>query len=788
MNSARRRCILDRRSNVLAIAILCALASTHASAAAVGTDPLAPSSELVAADPQDGAAAPADGERTVTLKGVVVKAQKREQAAIEVPASVTAVDAKRLADAGATQLEDYSAQVPGMSIASNGGSTQVILRGISTGLSQAAPTTGIYIDEAPIGSTNNYAVGSGLVPDLDPAELQQIEVLKGPQGTVFGGGAMGGVMRYVTRLPDFDAFAGSVTLGTSSVAHGGNGSVARLALNMPAGDSFALRFSAFQRKDAGYIDNPSAASIYDVDAEDINDVTTSGGRLAASWKINDSWRLDAFALSQKRKADGATWVDLNRTTLAPLLGDYTHPIVVGEEGSTDLDVLNATVRGTLGSFGFTSSTTWQENDADARGDATPSFGLYLALVTGDPTFGVQQHQVVHTERFTQEFRLENDAFDDKLYYSLGMYYTSEDSTNRIPAFDTISLLTGAPKTIFIPGTTIPFPDQFVKARIDTTYRELSFFANATYTFSDKFDLQGGVRFGRDKQHFSQAYSGLIATPNVFTEEDSTNNKFQYLLTGRYHPTANSSLYARLATGYRPGGPSAATPAVPNANFTVNSDSLTSFELGWKTIAWDDKLSFEVAAFRTDWKDIIIQTSFGSTQYFVNGGKAVSQGWEATLGLTPVAGLNVRGTVAYTDAHLTEDTAVLVAPGVPLGSNGDRLPFVAEWTSSLLADYTWHAFGNWTAAIGGSVNYVGERTSNYSGRAGIDVPAYHTVNANVSLQNKHWVLSLYGKNLNGSDGIIYLLDRALAPALQPNVGLAGGLLRPRTVGFEVTYRF
>src|SRR6478672_34937 len=529
MNSARRRCILDRRSNVLAIAILCALASTHASAAAVGTDPLAPSSELVAADPQDGAAAPADGERTVTLKGVVVKAQKREQAAIEVPASVTAVDAKRLADAGATQLEDYSAQVPGMSIASNGGSTQVILRGISTGLSQAAPTTGIYIDEAPIGSTNNYAVGSGLVPDLDPAELQQIEVLKGPQGTVFGGGAMGGVMRYVTRLPDFDAFAGSVTLGTSSVAHGGNGSVARLALNMPAGDSFALRFSAFQRKDAGYIDNPSAASIYDVDAEDINDVTTSGGRLAASWKINDSWRLDAFALSQKRKADGATWVDLNRTTFAPLLGDYTHPIVVGEEGSTDLDVLNATVRGTLGSFGFTSSTTWQENDADARGDATPSFGLYLALVTGDPTFGVQQHQVVHTERFTQEFRLENDAFDDKLYYSLGMYYTSEDSTNRIPAFDTISLLTGAPKTIFIPGTTIPFPDQFVKARIDTTYRELSFFANATYTFSDKFDLQGGVRFGRDKQHFSQAYSGLIATPNVFTEEDSTNNKFQYLL-------------------------------------------------------------------------------------------------------------------------------------------------------------------------------------------------------------------------------------------------------------------
>lgn len=787
MNSANRRRILDRRSNALAFAIVCALASMHANAAEGA--PAAPSSEAAAAvDPQDAATSAAADERTVTLKGVVVKAQKREQAAIDVPASVTAVDARRLSEAGATQLEDYSAQIPGMSIASNGGSTQVILRGISTGLSQAAPTTGIYIDEAPIGSTNNYAVGSGLVPDLDPAELEQVEVLKGPQGTVFGGGAMGGVMRYVTRLPDFDKFGGSFTLGANSVDHGGNGHVARLALNLPVSDRFALRFSAFERKDAGYIDNPAAAAIYAVEAEDINAVTNRGGRLAASWKINDTWRLDAFALSQKREADGATWVDLDRGTLQPMSGNYTHPIVIGEEGSTELDVLNATLKGQLGSFDFTSSTTWQENDADARGDATPSFGLYLALVTGDPTFGVQQHQVVHTERFTQEFRLENNALDDRLYYSLGMYYTDEKSTNRIPSFDTISLLTGAPKTVFIPGTSIPFPDQVAKARIDTTYRELSFFANATYTFNDTFDLQGGIRYGRDRQHFSQEYSGLIAAPGVFTEEDSENNKFQYLVTGRYHPSQNSSLYARLATGYRPGGPSAATPAVPNANYTVGSDSLTSFELGWKTLAWDDRLSFEVAGFHTNWKDIIIQTSFGSTQYFVNGGEAVSQGWEATLGLNPVDAFNVRGTIAYTDAHLTEDTAVLASPGVPLGRDGDRLPFVAEWTGSLLADYSWHAFGNWTASLGGSVNYVGDRRSNYSGRAGIDVPSYTTVNANFSLQNEHWAVSLYGKNLNGSDGIIYLIDRALVPAMQPTVGLAGGMLRPRTIGIDVTYRF
>src|SRR6476659_2901824 len=217
MNRTNRRS--QPKTTVLAAAIFCALLSSQAGAADALPAAGAASAEATAPE----AAADADGTvageaaTATSIKGVVVKAQKREQAAIEVPASVTAVDAHRLARSGATKLEDYAAQVPGMAIASNGGSVQVILRGISTGLSQAAPTTGVYIDEAPIGSTNNYAVGSGLVPDIDPNELEQIEVLKGPQGTLFGGGAMGGVLRYVTRTPDFDKFGGSVTLGTNEV-------------------------------------------------------------------------------------------------------------------------------------------------------------------------------------------------------------------------------------------------------------------------------------------------------------------------------------------------------------------------------------------------------------------------------------------------------------------------------------------------------------------------------------------------------------------------------------------
>jgi outer membrane receptor protein involved in Fe transport len=144
----------------------------------------------------------------------MVNAQKREQASIDVPASVTAVSAARLANSGFTRIEDYAAQIPGLSFsAQRAGQTQVILRGITTGLSQSAATTSFYIDEAPIGSVNAYAAGSIITPDIDPADLRQIEVLKGPQGTLYGAGALGGIVRYVTAAPDYSKFGGSVTLG-----------------------------------------------------------------------------------------------------------------------------------------------------------------------------------------------------------------------------------------------------------------------------------------------------------------------------------------------------------------------------------------------------------------------------------------------------------------------------------------------------------------------------------------------------------------------------------------------
>ncbi|WP_077034633.1 TonB-dependent receptor [Pelomonas sp. KK5] len=720
----------------------------------------------------------AEDDSPQTLDKVIVTAQKREQAAIDVPASVTAVNAQRLSAAGLSQLEDYVAQIPGMSITSNGGSMQVTLRGISTGLSQSSPTTSIYIDDAPVGSVNAYTTGATQVPDIDPADLRRIEVLKGPQGTLFGAGAMGGMLRYVTATPSFDKVAGTITAGAESTDHGDTGHLLRASVNLPFADhKMALRVSAFGHKLGGYIDNVAAGG-----RKNDNETDISGGQVAYAWQINPDWRLNALALTQTTDADGSNGVDVKPMSLTPLTGAYTTSNVVPVKSKRKLDLGNVAIHGNVGDVTLVSSTTLQNVGAEAIGDGSQSFGTLLALVFQQPR-NVQSDQITHTHRFTQELRAEGAVLDGRLNWQTGLYYTQEDDSNRIPAFGTFDPATGAALPVYYPGTTTPFPDGLAKAHINTTYKETSLFANATYSITPKFDVQLGLRWGRDRQHYDQLYTGLLYPTGVSLTQDATHSKATYLLTASYKASATDAFYGRIATGYRPGGPSAATP---DTGFSpiVGPDSLTSAEVGWKSVFMQGKASFEVALFHTDWKDIQIQTKKNTSNFFVNGGKAVSQGLESTLSFYPVQGLSVRGSFGYTDAHLTSDTTNVLVGTVPLGKSGDRLPFVPKVTASLASDYRFAVGGGWAATVGGSVSRIGQRVSDYSGNPSISLPAYTTVDLNAALDSGAWRLSAYVKNLNNSDGVIYLGSRGLLPT-QP---WSAGYVRPRTIGLQASYSF
>lgn len=277
---------------------------------------------------------------------IIVTATKRSERLQDVPASVSVLTPETLVRQGAVKFEDYAAKVPGLSLTSaRGGLTQVTLRGITTGPAQSASATAYYIDEAPIGSVNAYTGGSNTTPDLDPSDLARLEVLKGPQGTLYGAGSVGGLVKFVTADADFDTFTGRVAAGVNTVHKGGEGYSVRGAVNIPVvADTLAIRASAFHRKDAGYIDAVSSPLVSE---KDINTVEVTGGRLLVAAKLGDV-RINLQGIAQDTKVGGTNIVDVDGTTFAPIYGDLQQRRLSREPGKIELRVLNATIRAPLG--------------------------------------------------------------------------------------------------------------------------------------------------------------------------------------------------------------------------------------------------------------------------------------------------------------------------------------------------------------------------------------------------------------------------------------------------------
>ena len=715
---------------------------------------------------------------SVALNQVIVTANKREQAAIDVPASVTVISAERLALGGATRLEDFVAQIPGMAITSETrGQTTVTLRGIGTGSAEAAPTTAQYIDDAPIGSINAYANGSKITPDLDPYDLRRVEVLKGPQGTLYGAGAVGGLVRYVTVPADTRKFSGVVTVGASSVTDGGNGSNLRAAINIPLSeDVLGIRISAFDRTEAGYIDNPFNGQA------DNNKARIKGGRVALDLKVNADWSLRAWALTQKFSSSGYGSEDVLAPSLTPVNLPLQHIAYVPEVQNISLDVANVAVKGQVGNVDLVSATTYQTSHLHRVNDNTVGSTQLLQMATGVPGLGALTDGVIDTRRVSQELRARTTAFDEKLEYEVGVFWTRENDllVSQLPA-----------PFFYATGAATPLP-VLGNGSITSSYNEHSFFGNASYSFTPQLVALAGIRRASDTQHFDLDYKASALSPvPVKLVQDVDHSKTTYMLGTNYKIHSDTSLYARVATGYRPGGPSALPPGVlANGKASFEPDELTSYELGFKSAFLDGKASIEAAVFTTDWKNIQLMASapakppltYIAFNYGTNGGSARSNGAEATLLLFPSSHLTLRANTAYTDARLTSDA---LAVG---GLSGDAMPYVPKWSASVGADYRF-AMGAVPAWVGGTLSDIGKRTSDFSQKNPLILPAYATLALNAGMDWNHMRVSLYGKNLTNARGINFA-----GPIGTPSTGnpsgnpYAAAVIVPRTIGFDLSYRF
>jgi outer membrane receptor protein involved in Fe transport len=694
---------------------------------------------------------PADGSRSsaiasdgqaVQVEEIVVTAQKRLERLQDVPVPVTAISGQTLVDTNQLRLQDYSTRIPGFSVTPGVQSTTTLsVRGITTG-SGTRPSVGIMVDDVPYGATT-----SNVVPDIDPGDLARIEVLRGPQGTLYGANSMGGLLKFVTLEPDTNGLTGRVQGGLSSVRNGDEeGYNARASINVPLGDALAVRASGFTRRDPGYIDDPALGE------SGVNSLSVSGGRLAALWRPSDAWSFKLGALYQDSDADGSSEVHQQ-----PGLGDLQHRALRGSGwNERKLQAYHAMVSARLGNAELTSLSGYNINEARDSFDAS-----FLLGPVAQTVFGVSGAATVvdyEARRFTQELRLAM-PLGSKLEWLFGLFYTDEDSRSLtdVPAIN--------PATGAVAGN-------LLSTALPVTYHESAAFTDLTFHVTDRFDIQVGGRGSQIRQTSSSTQSG-VTSPVRRSDADV----FTYLVTPRFKLATNMMLYARIASGYRPGGANGAGTGIPPE---YASDDTQNYEIGLKGSFFDRALTLDVSAYYIDWKDI--QLSLITPQrlaYNDNGSRARSEGLEVSMEARPLNGLSIAAWLSWNDAVLVED--------LPLAStvrafDGDRLPYSGRLSGNLAVDQQFPIRGAVTGFAGATLRYVDDRQGVFTATgARQTLPSYVQTDLQSGLRYDAWTATFFVSNLTDKRGVLVGGVGALPP-----YGFT--YIQPRTIGLSLALSF
>lgn len=727
---------------------------------------------------------------------MVVTSQRRTEPLQKVPMSVTAVSSDTLQEQKVENLVDIAPLVPGLSVDSaTPGQTRITLRGINTG--GVASTVGVYLGDVPFGSSTGLANGAVLAGDFDTFDMKRVEVLRGPQGTLYGASALGGVFKFIPNPPTTSAFEERLLGSSETVKDGALGYSVKGLVNAPLSDRFAIRASGFYRYDNGFINsignNPipslTTPGLNVVDGtlvkKHINSANTFGGRVSALYTPSDQFSLNLMVQSQNINSDAPNTVDASPTTLKPLNSKPVQSRYQSQTVDTKYRIFSATAKWDLGPASLVSITSYGSFDQNLRLDSAIAAGLtggppLASVVTyyfgNDATRPLSAilPQTTSTDKFTQELRIlspQNETFE----WLIGAFYTHENSkiAQRILAVDAGTENVAAD----IPALAV--------LALPSTYEEFALYGHATWHLTPRFDLSFGARASRNQQAASQSADGpLVGGHTAYERVTSSENPFTYSVSPRFQLAANSFLYARVATGFRPGGPNVLPAgAPPGTPLTYHSDRLTSYEAGWKTSTSGGRASLDLSGYYLDWKDIQLFAVVNGFGINGNGGTAVSKGGELSASFIPARGLTFSLDAAYTDAYLTKDTDPIVG-----GLNGDSLPYVPNWSYGLTGQYEWEAGDDLTMLVGGNVAYVGDRTFDFTTRKADGslrmLNGYTTLGLRAGVYMGRWSFELYGKNLTNKLGVT-AVDTS---GDFPNGAYGLALIRPRTIGLSIGVRF
>ena len=685
---------------------------------------------------------------------IIVTAQKREERIQDVPISISVVDQEQILNSGASQLIDYAAYVPGFQVDNAGspGRSTLSLRGVAP-IGPSA-TVGIYLDDAPIGSSGIYNRSQVFTLDLLPYDIERLEVLRGPQGTLYGASSIGGLLKYVTVQPRLDRMSVHAGGEIFDIAHGdGLGWGVNFMGSVPIiKDQLAVSASYSRRDTPGYIDNILRGE------DDVNDAVQKGGRLAVLWQPADNLQVQLTALRQKTESDnfGVVYETFNNDPPAPGASFLSTNSQLPEPFHSDFHFYSGRLAYDFGFAELSSTTSYSKLEILETADASRAFG---PIWGGLAIFPASLHQ----KKFTEEVRL-TSASSQRFEWMVGFFYTDEDNDHQqiVHALD-------------LQGNANAF-DPFAIVGLPNKYMEYALFGNATYKFNDRVHLTGGLRWAKNEQTFTQSFAipllGLVSGGPGESEEDV----FTFSISPQFNISRDAMVYARIASGYRPGGPNVALPGFPA---TVDSETVTSYEAGVKANFLDRVVSLDAAVYLLDWNDLQIGQAFANgINGLVNAGTAKSKGFEAALSVYPLPGLTLGANFAYADSECTQTT--------PNCTDGDRLPNIPKASGALTANYDFPLSGTAEGHVGGAFRFVGDRISGAeSAPDTIPVDGYSTLdlNGSVTFDNK-WTLRAYVRNLFDTEGRI---TSNRADTVNPGF-ISTVPLQPRTIGLAAEVSF
>ncbi|BBD99139.1 TonB-dependent receptor [Sphingobium amiense] len=702
---------------------------------------------------------------------IVVTAQKRSEKLTEVPLAMSVIQAADLAKRGAASLADIAAYMPGVAISNGGapGQNGVVIRGLATSYNNSfnAPLVVTYIDDQPTGASAGGfggARGGAYTLDLMPYDIEKVEVLRGPQGTLYGANAMGGILKYSLKRPDLtniEAQAGGEIAHVAS-ASGLDWGV-RGAINLPVvTDKLGLRVSIYNRETAGYIDNIG------IGRKNSNSTQTIGGRVAALFVPTERLSIEASALFQRITSDDSTAVTLVGQTGVPAYGRYVRSTKFPETYRQRAQNYALKIDWDLDFATLTSSTSYASMKYNQQIDLSG-----IPYVPSAPTALIPYIFNNSVKKFTQETRLASPN-NETFTWMVGSFFTREKphEYNDFRAYSAYDVPLPAPNNILLLGTT---PGS------RNTYTEWGAFANGTFRFSEKFDIGAGLRYGENRSRgCDEGFTGIYGNGGTYAcQTRPWDGVTTWMVNARYHFQPDAMIYGRIATGYRPGGgcDTCGNPllGVPP---TYDPDRLTNYELGVKGLFLDRRLQFELSAFYIDWTDIQLRvTNSQGFSYPGNGDTAVSKGVELNSSYSFRNGLKLGGFVTYTDAKLTAP-----APGVG-GKDGDQLPGSARWAAAAMADYA-HEIGNGLNGVAGIAYRYKDKVNSQLAGTGQPFPmgAQNIVDIYGGVELNGTSVRLYAKNLfndRSYTGLTFLTDRT-RPLFIP--------VQPFTVGLQIDHSF